>query len=115
VIDFRSDLERRSGPRSSARSLKRSDAAGILTLSNTAMTGHGLTSKAIVGFFAGAATLACLAAETVDAFRRDGSVEVREVHVIEEDARFALPYELEQNARDTGNALPTRAAATQGR
>jgi 4-hydroxy-3-methylbut-2-enyl diphosphate reductase len=60
-----------------------------------------------VGITAGASTPEVLVTQTVDALRRDG-VGVREVHVVEEDVRFALPAELERMARDRGMMLPER-------
>jgi len=68
-----------------------------------------------VGIIAGASTPEFLVAEAVHTLRRGGRVEVREVHVVDEDVRFALPYELEQTAREMGTPLPRRVAATQGR
>jgi len=35
---------------------------------------------------------------------------VREVHVVEEDVRFALPQELDKIARERGVPLPSRDA-----
>jgi len=60
-----------------------------------------------VGITAGASTPEVLVTQTVDALRRDGAG-VREVHVVEEDVRFALPAELEQIARERGMTLPER-------
>jgi 4-hydroxy-3-methylbut-2-en-1-yl diphosphate reductase len=60
-----------------------------------------------VGITAGASTPEVLVTQTVDALRRDG-VDVREVHVVEEDVRFALPAELERMARERGMTLPER-------
>ncbi len=65
-----------------------------------------------VGVTAGASTPEVLVAQTVEALRRAGSA-VREVHVVEEDVRFALPAELEEAARERGRALPDRTAARQ--
>jgi 4-hydroxy-3-methylbut-2-enyl diphosphate reductase len=61
---------------------------------------------------AGASTPEVLVAQTVDALRRHGAT-VREVHVVEEDVRFALPSELEQIARERGMTLPDRTAIRQ--
>ena len=60
-----------------------------------------------VGLTAGASTPEVLVTQTVDALRRDG-VRVDEVHVVEEDVRFALPAELERMARERGMMLPER-------
>ena len=60
-----------------------------------------------VGITAGASTPEVLVTRTVDALRRDGAG-VREVHVVEEDVRFALPAELERIARERGMTLPER-------
>ncbi len=65
-----------------------------------------------VGVTAGASTPEVLVAETVEALRARGVV-VREVHVVEEDVRFALPQELEQIARERGVELPARGAVRQ--
>ncbi len=65
-----------------------------------------------VGVTAGASTPEVLVSETVEVLRRGGAV-VREVHVVEEDVRFALPPELEQLAREQGMTLPARTAARQ--
>ncbi len=70
-----------------------------------------------IGITAGASTPEFLVTEAVEALtrlRRD--VQVREVHVVDEDVRFGLPHELEEIAKETGKTLPPRvAAATQGR
>src|SRR3989454_6383614 len=50
--------------------------------------------------------------ETVQALRRR-DVAVREVHVVEEDVRFALPPELDKIARERGTPPPTRPPARQ--
>jgi 4-hydroxy-3-methylbut-2-enyl diphosphate reductase len=71
-----------------------------------------LTGARRVGVTAGASTPEVLVAQTVEALRRAGSA-VREVHVVEEDVRFALPAELEEAARERGRALPDRTAARQ--
>ena len=47
--------------------------------------------------------------QAVEALRAEG-VKVREVHVVEEDVRFALPQELTHSARDRGLTLPERTA-----
>ena len=60
-----------------------------------------------MGLTAGASTPEVLVTQTVDALRRDG-VRVDEVHVVEEDVRFALPAELERMARERGMMLPER-------
>ncbi|MBI4638067.1 MAG: 4-hydroxy-3-methylbut-2-enyl diphosphate reductase [Candidatus Rokubacteria bacterium] len=65
-----------------------------------------------VGVTAGASTPEVLVSETIAALRRVG-VAVREVRVVEEDVRFALPDELEQMARERGMTLPSRAAMRQ--
>src|SRR5213594_469851 len=65
-----------------------------------------------VGITAGASTPEILVTETVEALRRR-DVAVREVHVVEEDVRFALPPELDKIARERGTPLPTRPAARQ--
>ena len=65
-----------------------------------------------VGVTAGASTPEVLVTETVEALRRR-DVAVREVHVVEEDVRFALPPELDKIARERGTPLPTRPAARQ--
>ncbi|MGH7279792.1 MAG: 4-hydroxy-3-methylbut-2-enyl diphosphate reductase [Candidatus Rokuibacteriota bacterium] len=65
-----------------------------------------------VGVTAGASTPEVLVAETVAALQRDGVV-VREVHVVEEDVRFALPQELEHIARARGTTLPARPVTRQ--
>src|SRR3989454_882732 len=53
-----------------------------------------------------------LVTETVQALRRR-DVAVREVHVVEEDVRFALPPELDKIARERGTPPPTRPPARQ--
>jgi len=65
-----------------------------------------------IGVTAGASTPEMLVTETVEALKRGGAA-VREVHVVEEDVRFALPQELEQMARDRGMTLPLRTAMRQ--
>jgi 4-hydroxy-3-methylbut-2-en-1-yl diphosphate reductase len=65
-----------------------------------------------VGITAGASTPEMLVAQAVDSLRgRD--VSVREVHVVEEDVRFAIPQELERMAQERGMALPERTAMRQ--
>ncbi len=71
-----------------------------------------LEGAARIGVTAGASTPEVLVAETVEALRRAGVI-VREVHVVEEDVRFALPQELEQVARERGVELPARGAVRQ--
>jgi 4-hydroxy-3-methylbut-2-enyl diphosphate reductase len=65
-----------------------------------------------IGITAGASTPEMLVAQAVDALRARG-VSVREVHVVEEDVRFALPQELERMAQERGMALPERTAMRQ--
>jgi 4-hydroxy-3-methylbut-2-enyl diphosphate reductase len=60
-----------------------------------------------VGVTAGASTPEMLVSETVEALKRHGAG-VREVRVVEEDVRFALPQELEHLARERGVTLPAR-------
>ena len=60
-----------------------------------------------IGVTAGASTPEVLVSETVETLQRDGAT-VREVRVVEEDVRFALPQELEQVARERGVAIPAR-------
>ncbi len=62
-----------------------------------------------VGVTAGASTPEVLVTETVAALSGRG-VSVREVHVVEEDVRFALPQELDKIARERGVPLPSRDA-----
>jgi 4-hydroxy-3-methylbut-2-enyl diphosphate reductase len=62
-----------------------------------------------IGVTAGASTPEVLVTQTVEALRREG-VGVREVHVVEEDVRFALPPELERLARKPGAPPPSRDA-----
>ncbi|PYM16820.1 MAG: 4-hydroxy-3-methylbut-2-enyl diphosphate reductase [Candidatus Rokuibacteriota bacterium] len=66
-----------------------------------------------IGVTAGASTPEVLVAETVESLRARGTVAVREVHVVEEDVRFALPQELERMARDRGKELPSRGGIRQ--
>src|SRR5690348_16588036 len=65
-----------------------------------------------VGITAGASTPEMLVAQAVAALRGQG-VSVREVHVVEEDVRFAIPQELERMAQERGMALPERTAMRQ--
>ena len=65
-----------------------------------------------IGVTAGASTPEVLVSQTVEALRGSG-VAVREVHVVEEDVRFALPPELDQIARERGVPLPYRTAMRQ--
>ena len=60
-----------------------------------------------VGVTAGASTPEVLVSETIETLRHDG-VQVREVRVVEEDVRFALPQELERMARERNVTLPAR-------
>src|SRR5881296_1223817 len=65
-----------------------------------------------VGITAGASTPEILVTQTVEALRGQG-VAVREVHVVEEDVRFALPQELARMAEERGMTLPARTAMRQ--
>jgi 4-hydroxy-3-methylbut-2-enyl diphosphate reductase len=65
-----------------------------------------------VGITAGASTPEMLVTQVVDALR-GRNVVVREVHVVEEDVRFAIPQELERMAQERGMALPERTAMRQ--
>ena len=60
-----------------------------------------------IGVTAGASTPEVLVTEVMDALHRGGAT-VREVRVVDEDVRFALPQELEQRARQQGVRLPSR-------
>src|SRR2546425_1737478 len=60
-----------------------------------------------VGVTAGASTPEVLVSQVVEALRSDGA-EMREVHVVDEDVRFALPPELERMAQQRGMTLPAR-------
>ena len=62
-----------------------------------------------VGITAGASTPEILVSQAVETLRGDG-VKVREVHVVEEDVRFALPLELTKAAQTRGLDLPERTA-----
>jgi 4-hydroxy-3-methylbut-2-enyl diphosphate reductase len=68
-----------------------------------------LAGASRVGITAGASTPEILVVQAVEALRSEG-VKVREVHVVEEDVRFALPPELATTARDRGLTLPERTA-----
>jgi 4-hydroxy-3-methylbut-2-en-1-yl diphosphate reductase len=57
-----------------------------------------------IGVTAGASTPEVLVAQTVEALRARGATSVREVRVVEEDVRFALPPELERIAQEGGAA-----------
>jgi 4-hydroxy-3-methylbut-2-enyl diphosphate reductase len=65
-----------------------------------------------VGITAGASTPEMLVSQAVEALKASGVI-VREVHVVEEDVRFALPQELERMAQERGMALPERTAMRQ--
>jgi 4-hydroxy-3-methylbut-2-enyl diphosphate reductase len=71
-----------------------------------------LAGASRIGITAGASTPEMLVAQVVAALRGDG-VSVREVHVVEEDVRFAIPQELERMAQERGMALPERTAMRQ--
>jgi 4-hydroxy-3-methylbut-2-enyl diphosphate reductase len=60
-----------------------------------------------IGVTAGASTPEVLVTEVMDALHRGGAT-VREVRVVDEDVRFALPQELEHLARGRGVTLPSR-------
>ena len=62
-----------------------------------------------VGITAGASTPEILVSQAVETLRGEG-VKVREVHVVEEDVRFALPQELTHTARSASLTLPERTA-----
>src|SRR5207245_5106946 len=62
-----------------------------------------------VGVTAGASTPEVLVTETVEALRNQGAA-VREVHVVEEDVRFALALVLDKIASEVGTTLPRRTA-----
>ncbi|MBI4610510.1 MAG: 4-hydroxy-3-methylbut-2-enyl diphosphate reductase [Candidatus Rokubacteria bacterium] len=70
-----------------------------------------LEGAARVGITAGASTPEFLVHEAVQALRRTGAAEVREVHVVDENVRFGLPRELEEIARQAGHVLPSTVAA----
>jgi 4-hydroxy-3-methylbut-2-enyl diphosphate reductase len=65
-----------------------------------------------IGVTAGASTPEVLVTEVMDALHRDGAT-VREVRVVDEDVRFALPQELEHLAQGQGVTLPSRATPRQ--
>ncbi|MGH7391164.1 MAG: 4-hydroxy-3-methylbut-2-enyl diphosphate reductase [Candidatus Rokuibacteriota bacterium] len=65
-----------------------------------------------VGVTAGASAPEVLVREAVEALRHIGS-DVREVHVVDENVRFALPPELEQMAREREITLPSRTVMRQ--
>jgi 4-hydroxy-3-methylbut-2-en-1-yl diphosphate reductase len=65
-----------------------------------------------IGITAGASTPEVLVSEAVERLRGQG-VSVREVHVVEEDVRFALPQELERLAEERGLTLPERTGMRQ--
>ena len=71
-----------------------------------------LTGAVRVGITAGASTPEVLVSEAVESLRGHG-VSVREVHVVEEDVRFALPQELERLAEERGLTLPERTGMRQ--
>jgi 4-hydroxy-3-methylbut-2-enyl diphosphate reductase len=68
-----------------------------------------LDGVARIGITAGASTPEILVSQAVATLRGDG-VKVREVHVVEEDVRFALPQELTKAAQERGLDLPERTA-----
>jgi 4-hydroxy-3-methylbut-2-en-1-yl diphosphate reductase len=68
-----------------------------------------LAGVARVGITAGASTPEILVSQAVETLRAEG-VKVREVHVVEEDVRFALPQELTKAAQARGLDLPERTA-----
>jgi 4-hydroxy-3-methylbut-2-enyl diphosphate reductase len=63
-----------------------------------------------VGVTAGASTPEHLVTEVVEELRRKHGSNVQEVHVVEEDVRFALPQELTKAAQERGLDLPERTA-----
>jgi 4-hydroxy-3-methylbut-2-en-1-yl diphosphate reductase len=65
-----------------------------------------------IGVTAGASTPEILVTEVMEALHRDGAM-VREVRVVDEDVRFALPQELEHIARERGVTPPSRSAPRQ--
>ena len=71
-----------------------------------------LTDARRIGITAGASTPEILVTQTVEALRGRGGA-VREVHVVEEDVRFALPQELAHMAKERGMTLPSRTAMRQ--
>jgi 4-hydroxy-3-methylbut-2-enyl diphosphate reductase len=64
-----------------------------------------------VGVTAGASTPEFLVSEVVEELRRRRGAAVREVRVVDEDVRFGMPRELEEIARQAGQALRSRDAA----
>src|SRR5439155_764592 len=76
------------------------------------LTQTTLSVASRIGITAGASTPEMLVTQVVDALRGRG-VSVREVHVVEEDVRFAIPQELERMAQERGMALPERTAMRQ--
>jgi 4-hydroxy-3-methylbut-2-en-1-yl diphosphate reductase len=66
-----------------------------------------LTGARRIGVTAGASAPEILVTEVVEALRHSVAT-VREVTVVEENVRFALPAELEQMARERGITLPER-------
>jgi 4-hydroxy-3-methylbut-2-en-1-yl diphosphate reductase len=71
-----------------------------------------LEGAARIGITAGASTPEVLVSDTVRALRQQGA-SVREVRVVDEDVRFALPQELEVMARERNMTLPSRTAMRQ--
>jgi 4-hydroxy-3-methylbut-2-enyl diphosphate reductase len=65
-----------------------------------------------IGVTAGASAPEVLVTEVVEALQATGA-RVREVKVVEENVRFALPPELEELARERGIRLPERTAVRQ--
>ncbi|MCL6640194.1 MAG: 4-hydroxy-3-methylbut-2-enyl diphosphate reductase [Candidatus Rokubacteria bacterium] len=65
-----------------------------------------------IGVTAGASAPEVLVTEVVEALQATGA-RVREVEVVEENVRFALPPELEELARERGIRLPERTAVRQ--
>jgi 4-hydroxy-3-methylbut-2-enyl diphosphate reductase len=65
-----------------------------------------------IGVTAGASAPEVLVTEVVEALQATGA-RVREVKVVEENVRFALPPELEELARERGIRLPERPAIRQ--
>jgi 4-hydroxy-3-methylbut-2-enyl diphosphate reductase len=71
-----------------------------------------LEGAARIGITAGASTPEVLVSDAVRALRQRGA-SVREVRVVDEDVRFALPQELEVMARERNMTLPSRTAMRQ--
>ena len=71
-----------------------------------------LVDASRIGITAGASTPEVLVTQAVEVLRGQG-VSVREVHVVEEDVRFALPQELARMAEERGMTLPARTAMRQ--